>query len=88
MGRRGENDSPDSREAKVSELGATFATALLAGDEVAAEIAIRDAIDARLSSAEIDDASRVRARPGVEVCRRVSEAVEAVDALVKRAEMN
>lgn len=55
MGRRRENDSPDSREAKVSELGAAFATALLAGDEVAAEIATREAIDARLSTAEIDD---------------------------------
>jgi methanogenic corrinoid protein MtbC1 len=32
--------------------------------------------------------SRVRARPGIEVCRRVTEVVEAVDALVKRAEMN
>jgi hypothetical protein len=28
-------------------------------------------------------ASRVHARPGIEVCRRVSEAVEAVDAMVK-----
>ena len=32
--------------------------------------------------------SRVRGRPGVEVCRRVPEAVEAVDALVKRADQN
>lgn len=32
--------------------------------------------------------SRVRGRPGVEVCRRVTEVVEAVDALVKRAEQN
>ena len=32
--------------------------------------------------------SRVRTRPGIEVCRRVSEAVEAVDALVQRADMN
>jgi methanogenic corrinoid protein MtbC1 len=32
--------------------------------------------------------SRVRDRPGIEVCRRVSEAVEAVDALVQRADMN
>jgi methanogenic corrinoid protein MtbC1 len=32
--------------------------------------------------------SRIRARPGIEVCRRVPEVVEAVDALVKRAEMN
>jgi methanogenic corrinoid protein MtbC1 len=32
--------------------------------------------------------SRFRARPGIEVCRRVPQVVEAVDALVKRAEMN
>jgi 5-methyltetrahydrofolate--homocysteine methyltransferase len=32
--------------------------------------------------------SRVRSRPGVEVCRRVTEVVEAVDALVQRADQN
>ena len=32
--------------------------------------------------------SRVRGLPGVEICRRVPEAVEAVDALVKRADQN
>jgi methanogenic corrinoid protein MtbC1 len=32
--------------------------------------------------------SRMRALPGVEVCQRVTDAVEAVDALVKRAGMN
>jgi hypothetical protein len=32
--------------------------------------------------------SRVHPRPGVEVCRRVTEVVEAVDALVKRAVEN
>jgi methanogenic corrinoid protein MtbC1 len=32
--------------------------------------------------------SRVRGRPGVEICERVPEAVEAVDALVKRADQN
>jgi MerR family transcriptional regulator, light-induced transcriptional regulator len=32
--------------------------------------------------------SRVRSRPGVMVCERVTEAVEAVDALVKRADLN
>jgi methanogenic corrinoid protein MtbC1 len=32
--------------------------------------------------------SRVRSRPGVEICRRVTEAVEAVDALVQRADQN
>jgi MerR family transcriptional regulator, light-induced transcriptional regulator len=32
--------------------------------------------------------SRVRAVPGIEVCQRISEAVDAVDALVKHASMN
>ena len=32
--------------------------------------------------------SRVRARPDVDVCQRVSQVVEAVDALVKRAGLN
>ena len=32
--------------------------------------------------------SRSLSRPGVEVCRRVSEVVEAVDAVVKRADLN
>jgi methanogenic corrinoid protein MtbC1 len=48
-----EDDSP--REAKLKELGRAFAAALLTGDEVAAELAIRDAVTARLSTAEIDD---------------------------------
>jgi hypothetical protein len=33
-------------------------------------------------------ASRARSRPGVDVCDRVSEAVEAVDAMVQRADQN
>jgi methanogenic corrinoid protein MtbC1 len=48
-----ENDSP--REAKLRELSRAFATALLTGDEIAAELAVRDALDAGLSTAEIDD---------------------------------
>ena len=32
--------------------------------------------------------SRVRERPGLAVCDRVSEAVEVVDAVLKRAELN
>ena len=32
--------------------------------------------------------SRLRAYPGIEVCERVTDAVEAVDALVKRAASN
>jgi MerR family transcriptional regulator, light-induced transcriptional regulator len=39
----------------VSELGQTYAAALLSGDEIAAETAIRDAMDASLTTAEIDE---------------------------------
>ena len=53
MGRRQENS--DSHEAKVSGLCRAFAAALLAGDEVAAELVIRDAIEADLSTPAIDD---------------------------------
>ena len=52
---RRENDSPDSREAKVTGIGRAYAAALLRGDEIAAEIVIREAIEARLTAAEIDD---------------------------------
>ena len=45
----------EPREVKVDELGRAYAVALLAGDEVDAELVIRDAMDAGLSSAEIDD---------------------------------
>ena len=55
MGQRPENDSPDTRDAKVRELGRAYASALLSGDEVAAEIAIREALEAKLSTADIDD---------------------------------
>jgi methanogenic corrinoid protein MtbC1 len=49
----GEHDSATER--LLADLGRAYARALLAGDEVAAELAVRDAIDARLSTAEIDD---------------------------------
>ena len=39
----------------MTELGHAYAAAILCGDEVAAEIAIREAIEAKLSTAEIDD---------------------------------
>jgi MerR family transcriptional regulator, light-induced transcriptional regulator len=55
MGDRRKNDSHESHEAKVSEAGRAYAAALLSGDEIAAEIAIREAIDANLTTAEIDD---------------------------------
>ena len=52
MGHPRENDSA---EARISEFGRAYAAALLAGDEVAAEIVIREAMDAKLTMAEIDD---------------------------------
>jgi len=44
-----------SREAKISGLGRSYAAALLAGDEVAAELVVREALEADLSMAAIDD---------------------------------
>ena len=52
---RPQNDSPDAHEAKVAGIGRAYAAALLRGDEVAAELVIREALEARLSAAEIDD---------------------------------
>ena len=53
----------------MAEFGRVYAAALLAGDEVAAGLTIREALD-------------------VEICERVTDAVEAVDALVQRAATN
>ena len=39
----------------LAQVGQAYARALLQGDEIAAEMAIREAIDARLSTAQIDD---------------------------------
>src|SRR5688500_4424883 len=50
MGCRGSD--PDQL---LADLGRAYAKALLAGDEVGAEVAVRDALDARLSTAQIDD---------------------------------
>jgi methanogenic corrinoid protein MtbC1 len=55
MGHHQENDSLESHEAKLSDLARAFVAALLSGDEIAAEIAIRDAMEAKLGTAEIDD---------------------------------
>ena len=44
-----------ARDRRIDALGDAYARALLAGDEVAAEIAIREAMDADLSAGEIDD---------------------------------
>jgi MerR family transcriptional regulator, light-induced transcriptional regulator len=56
MGHHQENESHSSHKAKVGELSRAYAVALLSGDEIAAEIAIREAMEARLSTAEIDEA--------------------------------
>jgi methanogenic corrinoid protein MtbC1 len=45
----------DAREAKLDELGRAYAAALLGGDEIAAETVIREAMEAGLATAEIDD---------------------------------
>jgi MerR family transcriptional regulator, light-induced transcriptional regulator len=45
----------ESHEAKVDELGRAYATALLSGDEVAAEVVIREALEAGLGMPAIDD---------------------------------
>jgi len=42
-------------ERLLADLGRAYARALLAGDEIGAELAVRDAIDARLTTAEIDE---------------------------------
>jgi methanogenic corrinoid protein MtbC1 len=55
MPQRPENGPPDAREPKVSELSRAYAAALLAGDEIAAEVTIREALDAGLDTATIDD---------------------------------
>ena len=55
MDRRRENDSRESRDEMMSELGQAYAAALLSGDEIEAETAIREAMDASLTTAEIDD---------------------------------
>ena len=55
MGHRRENDSQERRESRITAIAGAFAGALLAADEVAAEIAIREAMDASLGTAEIDE---------------------------------
>jgi methanogenic corrinoid protein MtbC1 len=45
----------DAHDAKLDELGRAYAAALLAGDEVAAELVIRESIDAQLTPAEIHE---------------------------------
>ncbi|HYB25308.1 MAG TPA: cobalamin-dependent protein [Solirubrobacteraceae bacterium] len=55
MGHRREKDSPEPRKSRITAIAEAFAQALLAADAVAAEIAIREAMDASLSTAEIDE---------------------------------
>jgi len=50
-----EDESRDLRASRVGEFERAFAAALIAGDEIAAETTIREAMDAKLSSAEIDE---------------------------------
>jgi methanogenic corrinoid protein MtbC1 len=49
------NQRRDHHDTTVEQLGRAYAEAVLSGDEVAAEITIREAMDAGLSQAEIDD---------------------------------
>ena len=55
MGTGPENHSREAQQAKVTDLGRAYADALLSGDEAAAEIAIREAMDSGLETAQIDD---------------------------------
>ena len=50
-----ENESREVRASRIGEFERVFAAALIAGDEVAAETTIREAMDATLTSAEIDE---------------------------------
>jgi hypothetical protein len=52
---RPENGSPEAHEARLIALSRAYLAALLAGDEVPAEVAIREAMDAGLGTPEIDD---------------------------------
>ena len=49
------NESSEARESRLSELSRAYAAAVLSGDEVTAELVVRDAIDAKLSAGEVDD---------------------------------
>ncbi len=55
MGDRRDDDPPEAREVQITELAAAFADALLAGDEAAAEVTMREAMEAGLGSPEIDE---------------------------------
>jgi methanogenic corrinoid protein MtbC1 len=55
MGPPPENHSHHPDEARIADLAGAYADALIGGDEIAAEIAIREAMDADLGTAEIDE---------------------------------
>ncbi len=55
MGRRREKDSPEPGESRITAIAEAFARASLAADAVVAEIAIREAMDASLSTPGIDE---------------------------------
>ncbi len=55
MGHLPENHSQNPDESRVAQLAGAYADALIAGDEIAAEIAIREAMDADLDTADIDE---------------------------------
>lgn len=50
-----DNESRELRASRLGEFERAFAAALIAGDEIAAETTIREAMDANLTSAEIDE---------------------------------
>jgi hypothetical protein len=50
----GEQNSRAFQEVVINDLGRAYLEALLARDEPGAEVAVRDAIDARLSSSQVD----------------------------------
>jgi methanogenic corrinoid protein MtbC1 len=55
MGHPHEHDAHGLREAQIAQLAAAYSAALLSGDEVGAEMVIREAMDVNLSTADIDE---------------------------------
>jgi methanogenic corrinoid protein MtbC1 len=55
MGHHHQNHAHGASDADIAELASAYARALILGDEVAAEVAIREAMDANVSTADIDD---------------------------------
>ena len=55
MGDEREHRPREARDERIDELARAYAVAILAGDEIAAEQAVREGMGAGLGSAEIDD---------------------------------